>query len=71
MEHKIGETAGIVWRYLQKHGRTPITKLISDVSFEAKIEKNTVYMAIGWLARENKLNFSFDSLERRCDVWLK
>ncbi|MEM2925023.1 MAG: winged helix-turn-helix domain-containing protein [Halobacteria archaeon] len=71
MEQKIGETAGIVWHYLQKHERTSITKLVSDVSFEAKIEKSIVYMAIGWLARENKINFSCNSLERKCELWLK
>lgn len=69
MEQKIGETAGIVWHYLNTRGRTPITKLVADVSFEAKVEKNIVYMALGWLARENKLNFSY--VEKGCEVWLK
>jgi hypothetical protein len=71
MEQKIGETAGTVWHYLQKHGKTSITKLVSDVSFEAKVEKNIIYMAVGWLARENKLNFSCDRVERKCMLWLK
>lgn len=71
MDKKIGEAAGVVWRYLQKHGKTPVTKLVSDVCFEAKLEKNTIYMAIGWLAREDRLHFHHDTVDKRCDVWLK
>lgn len=71
MEKKIGEAAGIAWRYLRERGKTPITRLVSDICFEARIEKNIVYMVIGWLAREDKLNFSFDSVGNRCDIWLK
>ncbi len=70
MEQEIGAISGVVWRYLYKHGKTSITKLVADVSFEAKIEKSIVYMAIGWLAREGKLNFVF-SADKRCDVSLK
>lgn len=71
MKKKVGETAGIVWHYLQTHGRTSVTKLVSDVSYEAKVEKNTIYMAIGWLAREDKIDFHFESADKRCDLWLK
>ena len=45
----IGLCAGEVWRYLdQTGGGAPLTELFSKV----KAPKETILMAIGWLARE-------------------
>jgi hypothetical protein len=51
---RIGEAAGVVWSYLHKKGKVPLTKLIDDVD----LSRDLLMQAIGWLARENKLQFS-------------
>ncbi|MBN1395619.1 MAG: winged helix-turn-helix domain-containing protein [Pirellulales bacterium] len=48
----IGETAGAVWRILSANGPMPIAKLIKGVGEP----RDMVVMALGWLARENKIN---------------
>lgn len=57
----IGENAGIIWQILYDGTDFPLVKLqklsgISDRDF---------YMAIGWLARENKIHF-FHKAEVLC-----
>ncbi len=51
---EIGKTAGEVWQYLGKNTRTPITDLPN------KVNKNPdhVHQALGWLAREEKVQFT-------------
>ena len=45
----IGLCAGEVWRYLDKHNGTASLKaLLSGID----VPKETILMAIGWLARE-------------------
>ncbi len=45
----IGLCAGEVWRYLDKHeGKGTLKTLISGIS----APKETILMAVGWLARE-------------------
>jgi len=50
----IGETAGVVWQYLKEHGRTTLTTLERGISSPTE----AVLMAVGWLAREGKLELS-------------
>lgn len=50
---KIGETSGSVWAYLSTEGPTTVNKLVKEI--DAK--RDLVLLAIGWLARENKLYF--------------
>jgi hypothetical protein len=53
MKVKIGETAGKVWQALEEHGDldvTRLTKLIGE-------KEGLVHMAVGWLAREDKIDF--------------
>jgi hypothetical protein len=47
----IGETAGLVWNFLQSNGESSLSSL------EKRIEapKTMVSMAVGWLAREGKV----------------
>lgn len=51
---EIGKTAGLVWGYLDKNGRSSLNALYRDIS----ASKRLVDVAIGWLAREGKLSFS-------------
>jgi predicted HTH transcriptional regulator len=49
---EIGDAAGKIWRYLDKNGATSVTKLAT----ETELSKNDLQRAIGWLAKEDKLN---------------
>ena len=48
---QIGQTAGLVWHALDKHGPQSITKLVKMIS----APRDIVMQAVGWLAREEKL----------------
>ncbi len=56
METAIGEAAGSSWRYLEQHGETTLSELKQGT----KLSDQLLLMALGWLARENKLNFVHD-----------
>ena len=56
MDTAIGEAAGISWRYLEQHGETTLSKLKQGT----KLSDQLLLMALGWLARENKLSFVQD-----------
>ena len=47
----IGETAGLVWQYLRSNGESSLTALEKGV----KAPRSTISMAVGWLAREGKI----------------
>jgi Winged helix-turn-helix domain (DUF2582) len=47
----IGETAGLVWNFLQSHGESSL----SSVEKGIQAPKSMVSMAVGWLAREGKI----------------
>jgi len=53
LEDTIGEVAGEVWDFLEENGETSVSGVTKGV--EAPGTK--VYMAMGWLAREDKLEF--------------
>ena len=48
---KIGETAGKVWKFLEEEGEASLTQIKKGV----KADPNLILQAIGWLAREGKL----------------
>lgn len=48
---QIGETAGSVWRVLETKGPQSLAALKKQVKAPAEV----VLMAVGWLAREEKL----------------
>jgi predicted HTH transcriptional regulator len=52
----IGDAAGKIWEYLDKNGATSVSK----VTKETGVSKNDAQRAIGWLAKEDKLNFEMD-----------
>lgn len=51
---QIGENAGKVWQNLQKTGDLTVKELAKKLS----LNTDEVNMALGWLARENKLKLS-------------
>jgi len=53
MKEKIGTLAGTIWRILQKNGEVAISKLPTML----KESDSTAYQALGWLAREGKLEY--------------
>jgi hypothetical protein len=48
---QIGETAGTVWNSLSEHGAMSLAKLVERVGGN----RDVVMQAIGWLAREGKI----------------
>ena len=57
---QIGETAGVVWKSLDKHGAMSLAKLVERVGGN----RDVVMQAVGWLAREDKLDISETSRGR-------
>ena len=53
MKTKIGEMAGRVWRFLGERETVDISKLPMMLKEKGEI----VYQALGWLAREDKIDF--------------
>lgn len=51
---KIGEDAGIVWRTLESKG----CLTIEELKTETGLDLPALFTAIGWLAREDKINFN-------------
>ena len=48
---EIGITAGDIWNYLDKHGKSSLSQLVSGID----TDRNRVLMSIGWLAREGHM----------------
>ena len=51
---QIGETAGAVWHALNEHGSLSLAKLVERVGGN----RDVVMQAVGWLAREGKIEIS-------------
>jgi len=54
MQSKIGKVAGNIWGQLERGGEMTPRKLSTAV----KEKSDVVYLALGWLARENKIEFN-------------
>ncbi len=50
---KIGIDAGKIWQILNKNGNLKIV----DLKKTTKMNIKDIYLALGWLARENKIHF--------------
>jgi DeoR/GlpR family transcriptional regulator of sugar metabolism len=50
---EIGNIAGDIWRVLNEQGVLSISGVVSEIN----ASQSTVYMGLGWLAREGKLEF--------------
>ena len=53
MKEKIGSTAGKIWETLRKKEEIEVLNLPKVLKMKPEI----VYQALGWLARENKVNY--------------
>lgn len=53
MTDNIGTNAGVLWQFLQQNGPSTMTKLAEACRLDSK----TLQRAIGWLAREDKIDF--------------
>jgi hypothetical protein len=54
MKDKVIEVAGKTWRYLGQNGQTSVSQLSKCMK-----EKNEVVLqALGWLAREDKIDYT-------------
>ncbi len=50
----IGEAAGKIWNYLNENGETTLSKLKKDLDLKGSAAE----FAIGWLAREGKVEMA-------------
>ncbi len=53
---EIGGAAGKIWKYLDKNGEASVSKITKETG----LGKTEVQRAIGWLAKEDKLNFEIN-----------
>lgn len=54
MKEKIIETAGKTWRFLGQNGQTSVSQLSKSL----KEKDEVVLQAVGWLAREDKIDYT-------------
>ena len=54
MQALIDSAAGTIWRYLNEHGEVTLSKLKQGTNLSDQL----LFTGIGWLAREEKLNFT-------------
>lgn len=53
MKEKIGSTAGKIWETLRKKEEIEVSNLHKVLKMKSEI----VYLGLGWLAHENKINY--------------
>lgn len=61
LNDKIGEDAGKIWTVLYAEGKTDML----HISKLTQIEEMDTYLAIGWLARENKIRLKMEELHHQ------
>lgn len=54
LKENIGIDAGTIWRHLSERGKLSI----SEIGKLTNCHDGSILMALGWLARENKIHFS-------------
>lgn len=57
---QIGETAGRVWKLLDQKGPLTLARLVKEID----APRDAVMQALGWLAREEKINIEEESRTR-------
>ena len=55
MVNEIGQTAGDIWTALVEENKA---MTVSQLKKKTQLPEDLLYMGIGWLAREDKLQFS-------------
>jgi hypothetical protein len=53
MIEEVGEVAGKIWQFLNERGELSISRVISEMN----VSQTIAYMGLGWLAREDKIEF--------------
>lgn len=53
MSYNAGDTAGRIWKVLYERGRLSIRKIGEITS----MSESSIFIGLGWLARENKVEF--------------
>ena len=53
VKSEIGHAAGKIWHYLHDHGETSMARLKKELG----LHPDLVLKGIGWLAREDKVEF--------------
>ena len=64
MQAEIDRAAGTIWRYLNERGEITLSKLKQG----AKLPDQLLFAGIGWLAREEKLNFTTEGRSVRVSL---
>ncbi|HAD82060.1 MAG: hypothetical protein A2509_04735 [Candidatus Edwardsbacteria bacterium RIFOXYD12_FULL_50_11] len=54
MKMKIGENAGIIWQTVNAKGEQNVSALKKST----RLDDKNLYLALGWLAKENKIIFT-------------
>jgi len=67
MIEEIGTVAGGIWNLLNERGEMSISGVVKEIN----VSQSTAYMGLGWLARENKLEFVKKSRGKGVFVRLK
>lgn len=57
---RIGETAGIIWRLLDEQGPLSMAQVVK----QSGESRDLVMLALGWLAREDKIEIDAESRGR-------
>ncbi len=64
--NNIGNNAGVIWNVLNANGKMTESKLKK----ESGLGSAEFYMALGWLAREGKLNLEAEVKgSKTCEYW--
>ena len=53
MIEEIGTVAGEIWNLLNERSELSVSRVIAEIN----ATQSTAYMALGWLAKEDKLEF--------------
>lgn len=72
--YSIGNISGAIWNYLNSQGKSQFKKVKDSVLEEFKdlpMKEQRFSMAIGWLAREEKVKFYEEGTGRRYRLYLE
>ena len=64
IKSQIGKNAGKIWEFLDESQVSSVFEIMKALS----MEKQEVLLALGWLARENKIYFSGD--QKGCKIMI-
>lgn len=64
MTHIIGEAAGRVWQFVNENPKSSLERINKHL----KLELSVFCMALGWLAREDKIDFEGQGKELKVSL---